>query len=160
MKFNIKPIDQQDACSIATWQHESPYAVYSLSEVDIPVLLDPDNRYFAVQDKHGRTIGYCCFGQEGRVPGGLYIDTESLVLDVGVGMDPGLVGRGFGRNFVETILRFGAEEYQPVKLRVSIAEFNKRSQRTFMNLGFIETFSFNRDGDGKRFVQLERELDR
>ena len=75
-------------------------------------------------------------------------------------MDPGLVGRGFGRNFVETILRFGAEEYQPVKLRVSIAEFNKRSQRTFMNLGFIETFSFNRDGDGKRFVQLERELDR
>ena len=158
MKFNIKPLVQQDASSIAAWQYKSPYTVYSLSEVDIPVLLDPANRYFAVQNESGRTIGYCCFGQEGRVPGGRYDDTESQVLDVGVGMHPALVGRGFGGDFVKSILRFAADEYQPVKFRVSIAEFNKRSQKTFMNLGFVNTFSFDRDGDGMRFVQLEREV--
>jgi RimJ/RimL family protein N-acetyltransferase len=156
MEFFIQPITPQHASSIAAWRYEPPYAVYNLSQEEIPVLLDPDNHYFIVQDEASRTIGYCCFGEEARVPGGSYDDEGSFVLDVGVGMDPGLVGRGFGGRFVETILRFAAEEYKPSKFRVSIATFNLRSQRTFTNLGFAKTFSFNREGDGKPFIQLER----
>jgi RimJ/RimL family protein N-acetyltransferase len=156
MKFFIQPITLQDASTITAWRYEPPYAVYNLSQEEIPVLRDPDNHYYIVQDETGRTVGYCCFGKEGRVPGGSYGDAGSIVLDVGVGMDPELVGRGFGGDFVEAILLFAAEEYKPSRFRVSIADFNKRSQQTFINLGFIETFRFTREGDGKLFIQLER----
>jgi RimJ/RimL family protein N-acetyltransferase len=157
MKFSIQPINQQDANDIASWQHESPYAIYNLSLQDIPVLLDSNNRYFAVKDETGRTIGYCCFSAEARVPGGEYHDSEPLVVDVGVGMHPGMVGKGLGSAFVAAILRFATEEFNPGRFRVSIAAFNKRSQKTFLKLGFVETFSFGRESDGKRFVQLERD---
>ncbi len=157
MKFNTQPISQQDANDIASWKYESPYSIYSLSQKAIPVLLDSKNRYFAVKDESSQTIGYCCFGEEARVPGGEYVDTEPLVVDVGIGLHPGMVGRGLGMAFVDAILRFATVEFNPARFRVSIAEFNKRSQRTFLKLGFVETYGFDRDGDGMRFVQLERE---
>ncbi len=158
MKFSIQPISQQDAEEIVTWRYEHPYAIYSLSREDLPVLLDPENRYFAVKDKSSQRIGYCCFGSEARVPGGDYHDTEPLVIDVGVGMHPGMVGKGLGVAFVTAILHYVAGEFSPERFRVSIAAFNERSQRTFLKLGFVETASFKRVTDGMRFVQLEREV--
>jgi ribosomal-protein-alanine N-acetyltransferase len=74
-----------------------------------------------------------------------------------VGMHPGLVGKGLGARFVDAILHYTAGEFSPERFRVSIAAFNKRSQRTFLKLGFVETASFKRANDGMRFVQLERE---
>jgi len=160
MKFAIQPISQQDANDITSWRYESPYSIYNLSEKDIPALLDSDNQYFAVKDESSQTIGFCCFGKEAKVPGGKYNDAKPLVIDLGLGMHPGMVGRGFGGPFTDVILRFAIEEFNPGRFRVSIAEFNKRSQRTFLKLGFIEKYRFNRDGDGMRFVQLEREANR
>jgi len=118
MKFIVRAITPQDAGIIADWRYESPYAVYNLSQEEIPVLLNPDNHYYIVQDEINRTISYCCFGQEERVPGGSYGGTDPLVLDVGIGMDFGLVGRGFGGKFFESILQFAAEEFKPSKFRV------------------------------------------
>jgi len=158
MKFNIQLMSQQDADEIVTWQYEPPYAIYSLSREDLPVLLDPDNRYFAVKDESSQMIGYCCFGSEARVPGGDYHDSEPLVIDLGVGMHPGMVGKGLGTEFVDAILHYATGEFSPERFRVSIAAFNERSQRTFLKLGFVETASFKRVTDGMRFVQLEREV--
>lgn len=157
MKISIHPISQQDADEIVTWRYEPPYAIYSLSREDLPVLLDPENRYFVVKDESSRRIGYCCFGDEARVPGGEYDDMEPFVVDVGVGMHPGLVGKGLGAAFVAAILHYATGEFNPGRFRVSIAAFNKRSQRTFIKLGFVVTTSFDREFDGMHFVQLERE---
>jgi RimJ/RimL family protein N-acetyltransferase len=157
MEISIHPMSQQDADDIASWRYEHPYQIYNLSRKDIPVLLDPENRYFAVKDEPSRRIGYCCFGGEARVPGGDYRDTEPLVIDVGVGMHPGMVGKGLGAAFVDAILHYAAGEFSPERFRVSVAAFNQRSQRTFLKLGFVETASFKRVTDGMRFVQLERE---
>jgi RimJ/RimL family protein N-acetyltransferase len=160
MKFAVHRISQQDAIHIASWQYESPYSLYNLSQVDIPVLLDTNNQYFAVKDDDGLTIGYCCFGKEARVSGGEYSDLEQLVIDVGIGMHPEMIGKGLGMAFVDTVLRFASEEFNPGRFRASIAAFNKRSQKTFQKLGFIETHNFERDGDGMGFVQFEREANR
>jgi len=157
MKFTIQPISQNDANAITSWQYESPYSIYNLSQKDIPVLLNPNNRYFSIQDESDQLVGYCCFGEEAKVPGGEYTDNEPHVVDVGIGMQPGMIGRGLGKAFIAAILKFATEEFYPRRFRVSIAKFNKRSQRTFLKLGFIETNSFNRDGDGMKFIQLERE---
>ena len=157
MKFITQPIRLQDAGEIATWQYEPPYAMYSLSPLAIPALLDPINRYQGIRDESGRLLGYCCFGREAMVPGGAYGESEPDVVDVGLGMHPGLVGKGLGKAFVAAILAFAAEAFKPERFRVTIAAFNERSQRAFLGLGFAKTNSFNRVGDGLGFVQLERE---
>ena len=156
MKYIIQPIRECDANRIATWQYEPPYAMYSLSLLAIPALLDPGNRYHSIRDDTGRLHGYCCFGAEARVPGGAYREGEPDVVDVGLGMHSGMVGKGHGKAFVAAILAFAAGAFKPERIRVTIAAFNERSQRTFLGLGFTKTNRFNRDGDGMEFVQLER----
>ena len=148
---------KQDAEEIVSWRYPVPYAMYNLSKNDIPILLNTENRYFSVHDGPGQLMGFCCYGKEARVPGGEYTEDEPKVLDVGLGMDPEKIGKGFGKLFINTILAYALEEFKPVKFRVSIADFNKRSQRAFQNQGFKEVASFNRIGDGMKFVQLERE---
>lgn len=158
MKFRIQPISQQYAQNITSWQYEDAYSMYNLSDLALQVLRDPDNRYYAVLDEFGQLSGYCCFGREARVPGGEYPETRQLVLDVGVGLHPEMVGRGSGHAFVDAILSFAKEEFNPESFRVSIAKFNKRSLKTFQKHGFVETNRFGRNSDGLRFIQLEREI--
>jgi ribosomal-protein-alanine N-acetyltransferase len=153
----IEPMRKEDAEEIVSWRYPVPYAMYNLSKNDIPVLLNSENRYFSVYDGPGKLMGYCCFGEEARVSGGEYAEKESEVLDVGVGMNPEKVGKGHGKFFIDAILAFALEEFGPSKFRVSIAEFNERSQRAFQNQGFEAIVSFIRSGDGMKFVQLERE---
>ena len=150
-------MSERDATEVASWQYEPPYSMYSLSAEDIPILVNPINRYFAIRDERDRLIGYCCFGDEAKVAGGKYPDAEPVVLDVGIGMNPDLVGKGIGAAFVAAIIDFAIYEYTPTRFRVSIAELNKRSQKVFLNLGFIESHKFHRDGDAMEFVQLERD---
>ena len=156
--YTVQPIRKQDAEEIATWAYDSPYAMYNLTEKEIPVLFELENRFFGIHDDSGHLSGYCCFGEQARVPGGDYAQGEPHVLDVGLGMHPQRVGRGSGKAFVEAILAFARGAFSPGRFRVSIAAFNKRSLKTFQNLGFLEESRFTREKGGKTFVQLEREI--
>ena len=60
--------------------------------------LEPANRYRAVVSAvDGDLVGFYCVGREARVPG---IAPRDNVIDVGVGMNPALIGRGHGYGFV------------------------------------------------------------
>jgi RimJ/RimL family protein N-acetyltransferase len=157
MKFIIQRIREREARQIATWGYDEPYGMYSLTALAIPALLDPEYRYHIVRDETGELVGFCCFGLDARVSGGVYTQGEPEVLDVGVGMHPGWVGKGHGRAFVAAVLGFAVVNFNPDIFRVTIAAFNQRSQRVFLGLGFKQTERFDRDSDGMKFVQLERE---
>ncbi|HUW09766.1 MAG TPA: GNAT family protein [Anaerolineae bacterium] len=157
MKLHIRPMSGQDAWDSATWEYEPRYEIYNPRPGETAHLLDGANRYFCVHDEAGRLVGTCCFGAEARVAGGDYSRDEPEVLDVGVAMHPGLVGRGHGVDFVTAILEFAGEDYGPLRFRATIAVFNERSRRTFATLGFAETFRFERDSDGLVFIQAERD---
>jgi ribosomal-protein-alanine N-acetyltransferase len=156
MLYRIHPITKQDAEDIATWQYSPPYTIYSLTPEVVPTLLHPLNGYFSVKDEDDRIVGYCCFGQEARVMGGEYEGGEGVLIDVGVGLHPERVGQGEGSRFVEAILHYGLQRYKTQGFRVTIAEFNKRSLKTFLSLGFKETNRFKRPGDHLAFIQLEK----
>jgi ribosomal-protein-alanine N-acetyltransferase len=156
MLYRIHPITKQNAEDIATWQYPPPYTIYSLTADVIPTLLDPLNGYFSVKDEDDRLVGYCCFGQEARVMGGEYEGGEGVLIDVGVGLRPERVGQGEGRRFVGAILLYGLQRYKTQGFRVTIAEFNKRSLKTFLSLGFEETYRFKRPSDHLVFIQLEK----
>ena len=157
VKLHIRPMSGQDAWDSATWEYEPQYEIYNPRPGETAHLLDGANRYFCVHDEAGRLVGTCCFGAEARVAGGDYSRDEPEVLDVGVAMHPGLVGRGHGVDFVTAILEFAGRKYDRLRFRATIADFNLRCRRTFEKLGFEETGRFERAGDGQLFIQVERD---
>jgi ribosomal-protein-alanine N-acetyltransferase len=156
LEFKIVAMTYEFAEEIATWQYPDPYKIYSLSSHVIPILMNPSTDYYAVVNRDEILVGYCCFGAEARVIGGDYSEAQDSVLDIGIGMRPQSTGQGLGKLFVRAILDYAQKRYRPGRFRVTIAEFNKRSLRTFQSLGFCETFRFLRSGDGLEFIQLER----
>ncbi|MGD9092864.1 MAG: GNAT family N-acetyltransferase [Anaerolineales bacterium] len=156
MRFTVHPICEQDVEEIASWKYDPPYSIYNLEKKDIPILLDAKNRYFSIYDESQRIIGFCCFGEQAKVAGGVYSENEPDILDVGLGLHPSMVGRGRGIAFVDAILRSASDDFSPIKFRVTIADFNVRSQKTFLGLGFTQVGEFIRPSDSMKFVQLER----
>ena len=127
--FTFRELTRADAQEIADWRYEEPYSLYDGG--DPAKLLE--YTYFAGLDEHGALVGFCCFGEDARVPG---LDEEDGILDVGAGLRPDLTGIGLGGPFLREACRFGGELYGPERLRVVIAAFNRRAQMVAHALGF------------------------
>ena len=155
-EYTISPLNEDNAREITTWRYSPPYDLYDLESRHLKGFLNPDYQYHQVLEKHGMLAGYCCFGIDAQVPGGVYLKNEPEILDIGVGLAPRLTGQGRGTAFVGEILKFGFNTYHPDIFRVSIASFNKRSLKTFQNLGFKIQGSFTREFLKVDFFQLER----
>jgi len=154
--YHLSPLERDQAERIICWTYDPPFQVYDLSPEELEALLIPKYRYHQVLDGTGHLVGYCCFGEDARVPGGDYSRGEPAVLDVGIGLRPDLVGRGLGHGFVTAILEYASKMFQPGMFRVTVADFNLRSLKTFQKLGFRTTNHFHRDPDGMPFTELER----
>ncbi len=154
--YIIRPLRGENAREITTWRYDPPFNMYDLAPEHIQGLLDPEFRYHQVLDSGGNLIGYCCFGLDAQVPGGDYRLLEPEVLDLGVGLKPSCTGMGHGAFFVQAVLDYGALTYQPQVFRATIAGFNQRSLKTFLNLGFKIKSSFIRELVDNQFFQLER----
>jgi len=161
MQLTLTPMTETVALAILHWQYPEPYALYNLKveneAEEIRCFLDPRNDYNALHDETGRLVGFCCFGQEARVPGG---DYSEEALDIGLGMRPDLIGQGFGGAFLAAILAFADQEFTPKRLRATIAMFNGRSMRVFAKAGFqpVQTF-LSRSESPLEFVVMVKEVD-
>lgn len=151
VSLEIALMTESFAAKVAEWRYPPPYDTYNVGD-ESAHLLRPDYRYHAVRDGD-EAVGYCCFGDDATVPGG---DYSRPALDIGWGMRPDLMGQGRGTAFVAAIVAFAEATYAPPATRVTIAEFNGRSQRVAAANGFVlETGRFA-GPDGMRFVVLER----
>jgi RimJ/RimL family protein N-acetyltransferase len=63
-------------------------------------------------------------------------EEERGTLDVGYGLAPDLMGGGLGPRFVEAMLEFAFERYDPERLRLYILEWNERSRKLATSHGF------------------------
>lgn len=160
MIYSLAPISPDFAQQISTWTYDSFYDLYDFSGDHLPGIVKPEYRYHVVLDENTELVGFCCFGEDARVPGGDYLGGEPQVLDLGVGLRPDLTGQGFGQDFVREVLAFASRTYQPDSFRVTVASFNQRSLKTFQALGFIETHTFTRDQVEIEFIQLESPIKR
>jgi [ribosomal protein S18]-alanine N-acetyltransferase len=127
--FTFRELTRADADEIARWRYREPYSLYDGG--DAQRLLE--YTYFAGLDEDGKLVGFCCFGEDARVPG---LEEEDGVLDVGAGLRPDLTGIGLGAPFLREACRFGSELYTPARFRVAIAAFNRRAQMVAHALGF------------------------
>jgi RimJ/RimL family protein N-acetyltransferase len=148
---------EKDARAVLDWQYEPPYHIYNIDpsgrEEVARFLVDPANRYYAMADTDGMLVGFSCFGEDARVPGG---DYTLDAVDIGLGVRPDLTGRGLGQGFVEAVIEFAHARFGARALRVTIAAFNERAQRVWRRAGFRWVARFVRPADGRAFVVLVR----
>jgi RimJ/RimL family protein N-acetyltransferase len=150
--FLTRSVSLSDASVFASYAYPPPHDFYDSTPGAIASFVDPRYRYVSVVDQSGQLWGFGCFGSEAQVPGGVYQALPDA-LDVGVGMAPERVGRGFGRAFAGAVLKHG---WTPELrcFRVNVAAFNLRSLRLWRSLGFVELDRFVREGSDREFIQL------
>lgn len=134
MTYELHPLTAEQGAAMASWSYEGPWAVY-----DVGTPIDPHGGFWAVVDVTagaGAIAGYACFGAEARVPG---LAEQPGVLDVGVGMHPDLTGQGRGREFAGAVIARARVETGARRLRAVVQDWNTRSRRLLVGLGFEET---------------------
>jgi ribosomal-protein-alanine N-acetyltransferase len=155
LELEVHPTLLADAELISRWRYAGPYAVYDgpigRESESVQYMMDPRNGFHAVRGSSG-LVGFCSFGVDGRVPGGTYDDDA---LDVGVGMDPALVGSGHGRAFLGAVVAYATRELNATRLRVTITSWNERALRASHSVGFHPISTFRTD-QGNEFTILLR----
>lgn len=146
--YRIERLRAEQAYAILDWRYPAPYDFYDAPQVAdaaeyVSQFLDPSLAFHAVLGNDGEFVGFCSFGRDGQVPGGDYA-TEAL--DIGLGMRPELTGRGLGKGFFESILRFAAGNFGAGRYRVTVANFNERALRLYHGFGFEKCAEFEDPG--------------
>ncbi|MBX0329180.1 GNAT family N-acetyltransferase [Oscillochloris sp. ZM17-4] len=153
--LTITPMDAAAAEETTGWRYPPPYDIYDLDEEPaklIAIFSDPAYGYFQLREG-GALVGFCCFGEEGRVRGG---DYAAPALDLGIAMRPDLTGRGLGRRYLGAILTFAESQFRPPALRLTVAAFNARARRLYANLGFRSAQRFNSPASGREYIVMLR----
>ena len=115
---------------MAAWRYGGVWSVYDLSTPE--PLLDNLPSYYAVGNSDD-LIGFCCIGIEARIAG---MNEDPATLDVRMGMNPQLVGRGNGVRFGETVLQYLDAHHPGATMRAVVQSWNERSLRLTRRLGF------------------------
>ena len=149
-KLVIAQMTQDEADEIADWRYDPPYDFYDAraDESELTLLLDPErrrDRTFSARDDTGEIVGFFTYFRDG----------DAVV--VGLGLRPDLTGRGLGTSFVEQGLEFARGRYEPMRFRLSVAEFNGRAIKVYERAGFVRTRSFPQETNGGTYPFLEME---
>lgn len=134
MKFEFRVTTKSDAAEFLTWKYDGIYSFYD-NNIDknkiewILNFIDSDNN-FSIYNEDNELVGNCSF----------YYVEEFLC--VGVQMRPDITGKGFGTEFVKSVVDFGKQKYNYNYIDLTVAKFNKRAIKVYKKLGFkvIEEF--------------------
>ena len=128
----LRPLTDDDAAVASGWRYDGPWSVYDGSDVD-PI--SSEKGYQAIEDEAERFLGFVCTGADARVRG---LAAEAGTLDVGFGLDPSIVGRGWGALILGPVLDAVAAGSDASSLRAVVQSWNERSLQLCARLGFHE----------------------
>ncbi len=141
--YSIQPMDNFSAKQIADWSYPEPWTVYSFrgDEQVLSELLA--GGYHAVFDEVGELVGYFCFGEPARVPGGITAGVyDSDAVDIGLGIRPDLSGKGLGLQFLQAGMRYATQRLGYSRLRLSVLAWNERAIKVYERAGFAKACIF------------------
>ena len=153
MNLQAIAMTKQAATQIASWHYEPPYDFYNGDGTQELIEEMLDGSYKAVLDGED-VMGFYCTGQSALVPFGHTINAyNDPCIDIGLGMNPSLVGQGNGAMFCKLIIEQIEGENSKVPLRLTVATFNKRAIHLYEKLGFKEQFKFE-SPDKVQFITM------
>lgn len=138
MKYQIQVLTGEEAGQILSWRYQSPYDFYDPPKHHsdgsiVREFLKPDNGFHGIRDEQNRFVGFCSFGDDGRVLGGRYDDDA---MDIGLGMKPQFTSQGRGGEFFKAIVEHATEILKAEQLRLTVANFNTRAIKIYARFGF------------------------
>lgn len=146
MNLNVRNMNGNLAKQILGWKYERPYDFYNneINEEEIKERLD--GSYQALFDEKGEVLGFLCMGETARIPvGNQYGVYNENFIDIGLGMSPDYVGKGYGYDFCSFIINYIRENNKGIPIRLSVATFNKRAIHLYAKLGFVKKGKFTTD---------------
>ncbi|WP_051314904.1 GNAT family N-acetyltransferase [Alteribacter aurantiacus] len=155
-RFTFVKLRRSHAEEIVFWTYQKPYDLYNLDRTTECIKDLVTEPYYACLNGKGELIGFCCVGEEARVPGGYNEDIykDKRYLDVGIGLKPELTGLGLGKPFFSQVLTFLGDTYSTPRFRLVVATFNKRAIRLYRSLGFTDERVFYSQLKGKPMAFL------
>lgn len=137
---------KERATDILGWKYEQPYDFYNNELTDEALQEMLDGSYYALVDDQHALIGFFCTGANAQVPIGhrFGVYKEALV-DMGLGMNPNLVGKGNGFEFCTQVMQFIRTQHENTPTRLTVATFNERAIRLYEKLGFVSEDRFTTD---------------
>lgn len=150
MDYSFQTMTQQQAEEIAVhWRYSGEYSFYDMDAdpEDLAEFLNPEERkntYFSVI-QNGEVVGFYSFTQ-----------AADETIDIGLGMKPDLTGNGKGLDFLRAGMEFARTTYNPEKITLSVAAFNKRAIKVYEKMGFekVERFQQATNGSVYEFVKM------
>ncbi len=143
MHLHIEKMTENNARHILEWQYEEPYEFYNNEATDEALQEMLDGSYYVLLNEQNENVGFFCIGKNAQVPighqFGVYVDD---FVDMGLGMHPSLVGKGYGTEFCTYIIQFFKTKYEGIPIRLTVATFNKRAIHLYEKLGFISVAEF------------------
>lgn len=132
MRFDTRPLTPEDAAAISAWRYAAPYDVYA---EELPYRRDMPCRVLV--DAQGTLCGFFCWAEQARVrvaqPA---YDACPDALDFGIGLRPGLTGRGLGVFACTSALNWLREAFAPKVFRLAVYTWNARARRVYERLDF------------------------
>ena len=129
--YRVTELSVEDGMDIAMWKTPGPWRIQDALETP-----RSDEGYWAVRDANNALIGFCCFGEDARVPG---LDGSSKLLDVALGLAPHLTGRHLSKDFADIVVKHAIAVAEDRKLRCIVASWNVVGRRTAEAVGFQVT---------------------
>ena len=138
----ISDLTVEDAMDMAGWKKHSSvlFSEYNFDNMTVKERLkwyhfktdSRKNHYYSAREK-GKLVGY--FGIK---------DTSKLFREstLGIVLDAGRMGEGFGRDILENFLAVYFGEFKMRKLSLKVAEYNERAIRLYEAMGFRKTRVF------------------
>jgi ribosomal-protein-alanine N-acetyltransferase len=152
LDFTIRPMTAADARAVAAWRYLGEYAFYDADADpdDLAELLDPaewGRRYFAADELSQQELA-----------GFLVVKRTGRMAEIGLGLRPGLTGRGLGESFVRTCLRFASAALGAQSYTLAVAAFNRRAITVYERAGFqqAERFQHFTNGGLHAFIRMTR----
>jgi len=161
----LQPLTAEHVAEILTWHYEPPYDLYDMSigPADAIILseamdyfLQPEYHFQAmIRQPMGELAAFCSFGEDGQVSGG---DYSAEAVDIGMGVHPQYTGRGLGVLFAGAAIDFALKTFNPPRLRVTIAEFNRRAQKVWQRHGFVPVQRFEARYGKRPFIIFMKKI--
>jgi [ribosomal protein S18]-alanine N-acetyltransferase len=86
------------------------------------------------------------------------VKLSGRVAELGLGLRPGLTGRGLGESFAGACLRFAATTLGAERYTLAVAAFNQRAITVYERAGFreVERYEHFTNGGFHAFIRMTR----
>lgn len=138
-----------DAYAIVRWHYPGEFSFYDMDS-------DPDDyREFTAYQKWTPDTKFAVLTAEQKLVGFLEFVCHDQVVNVGLGLHPDWIGKGFGEEFVRSGLEFAQRRFKPRQFRLAVAAFNTRAIKVYEKIGFEITRTFMQKTNGSVFEFIE-----